>query len=72
MANGTNKGGKMRGESVEIRNSVCSICGTVVSNRQSVAIASGRVCKSHDFATRQLALNYARQRNNKPVVLLAA
>jgi hypothetical protein len=70
MANGTNKGGKARGDKVEIRTSACLVCGETVTNRKSFAISGGRICKAHTFSARQMGLWQAQKRMGKPLTLV--
>ena len=70
MANGTNKGGAIRGEAVEIKTTSCAICCESVSFRKSFQVANGRVCKSHSFSTQQQALWEAQKRMGVELTLL--
>jgi len=47
MANGTNKGGKMRHDAKEITTYECPICGTDNTKRKSFEFRGARFCKSH-------------------------
>ena len=70
MANGTNKGGAIRGDKVEIKTTTCAICCDQVSNRKSFAVANGRVCKSHSFSAQQKGLWEAQKRMGVELTLL--
>ena len=71
MSMNTNRGGAMRGEAKGIRTTTCMICGEQVSNRKSVAVQDGRICKAHPEAAKVVALNAARMRSGQAAVLLA-
>ena len=71
MANGTNKGGKIRHESVGAAMVACALCGAEVSKRQSIAVKGGRICKGHEEAQKIMAVNAARIRSRLPVTLVA-
>jgi hypothetical protein len=71
MANGTNKGGKSRGEAINTTTASfeCPICGAMNTKRKSFEVRGARFCKVH--GNEQIVLGVISHRAKKKARMVA-
>jgi hypothetical protein len=65
--NMTVRGGRLQGEAKGVPQVECSVCGSVVNKRQTMAVDGVRVCKDHAWTGVQKALWAAQKRGGLPL-----